>query len=278
VVPCINNADLTRAAIADCLAQEGVGTPRVLVIQNSRRADLRETLEEIQETHRERVLVVYHSQALGGPPFGTLNATWNRALQALWAMGAEHALVVNNDVRLHPRTYACLVAAQVVSSALFTSAVGVREDDWVKIKPDEECFSPEWWMETWDRAHKGGPDFSCFLISRECHERFPMDPGYTFYGDNDYHRTLVLAGEGERIFGVNVPYLHYGSQTLKRDAEFALAYREVSDAHRARYMGKWGGAPGAEKFLDPRGGGCGEDLVDELAAVRKLQCERPPLR
>jgi hypothetical protein len=283
IVPVVNNLDLTRDAVADALAQEGMGGPcRVLLVGNGCAPEVRAGLEELQEIHHPRVLLLPHQQPLGGPPFGCLNASWNYALDFCWELGADRVLVVNNDVRLHPQTYACLYAAMVAASALFVSAVGVQEADWVKIDPREACYDPGWWMDGWDRQHKGGPDFSCFLISKECHRRFRFDPGFTFWGDNHTHRMLVLAGEGERIFGVNVPYLHYGSQTLRRNPEFAEKYRAVADTHRARYIEIWGGPPGEEKYLTPYDRGenlwSAESRSTVLADVRKLQCERPPLR
>jgi len=129
------------------------------------------------------------------------------------------------------------------SEALFVSAVGVAP----------EQFSPE--FEPFDQHARGGPDFSCFLISRACHHRFQFDEGFVpaFCEDLDYHRRLMLAGEGHRIFSVNLPYLHYGSATLKAMEPGARATVEekIERQSRAYYQRKWGGPVNAERFVRP---------------------------
>lgn len=242
IMPIIDLLEMTLQAIRDCLDQrleEGTLT-RVLVISNGSTDVTRLALEELQEASAMRVLVWHHD-----PPLWTLNATWNRALEFCWEAGAEEALVVNNDVRLHPTTYAALSDVLFRRHALFVSAVGVTEDQFFGQNP---AAAPPIEDLLKDR---GGPDYSCFLISKACHRRFPFDPAFTYYGDNDHHYRLKLAGEGGRIFGVNVPYLHYGSKTINRSPEAAAKYAKVFDAHQALYLKKWGGLGGREEFLTP---------------------------
>ncbi len=103
---------------------------------------------------------------------------------------------------------------------------------------------------------KGGPDFSCFLISRACHWKYAFDENFVpaFCEDLDYHRRLMLAGDGHKIFSVNVPYLHYASQTLKTSTPEARAAieRRIGQS-RAYYERKWGGPVNAEIFWAPFG-------------------------
>lgn len=97
---------------------------------------------------------------------------------------------------------------------------------------------------------KGGPDFSCFLISRECHEKYRFDENLIYYSDNDYHYRMKLGGDTERIFSINLPYLHYGSRTINRSPEAHEAGQKRFEEHRDYYIRKWGGVGGQETFKE----------------------------
>ena len=254
VMPILAHPEYTRAAIADCLAQS-VPT-RLLLINQGVEDPFRDELEKIAEEYSDRVLLWSHQ-----PPLPSLSATWNRALDFVWEAGGQEALVVNNDVRLDPRTVSILQAILTwpKQGNLFVSAVGVTAEQFAT-RPDPIFSTPE--AETipeYDAIYtalaKGGPDFSCFLISRECHGRFRFDEGFTpaFCEDLDYHRRLLLAGEGARIFSVNLPYLHYGSatrQTLDAPARMKLD-GAIEQGSRAYYAKKWGGPVNQERFVLP---------------------------
>lgn len=168
------------------------------------------------------------------PPL-TLSASWNAALRAAWAAGAERALVVNNDVRLHRRTLELLLRAMDDTGALFVSAVNVGE---AFTGTDTDLDLPNW-------DSRGGPDYSCFLISREGHQTYPFDEQFTYCNDLDHHRRMMLSGDGRRIFSVCVPYLHYASKTINRHPEFV----KVAELHRELYAKKWGGPVNEEKWV-----------------------------
>jgi len=255
IMPILAHPEYTRAAIADCLAQS-IPT-RLLLINQGVDDDFRDELEKIAEEYPDRVLLWSHQ-----PPLPSLAATWNRALQFVWETGGTEALVVNNDVRLQPRTLEGLLGALNVGGVdhdgnritrnLFVSAVGVTPTDF---SPDAR--GPMYWYDEAKRAvvEKGGPDFSCFLISRACHARFQFDeafiPAHT--EDLDFHRRLMLAGEGKRIFSVNLPFLHYGATTLKSvDAETRQRIeRDTAQIARVYYRRKWGGDCNRETFVLP---------------------------
>lgn len=240
IMPVMSNQALTEAALSDCLAQS---VPvRVLVILQGVAGELRQHIERIAE-QEPRLLVWSHD-----PPLPSLSATWNRALQFVWAVGGTEALVVNNDVRLHAETYRMLRLAREQTSALFVSAVGV----------DTEAQTMGWSVDlTYIAASRGGPDFSCFLISKSCHERYRFDEGFVpLYGEDcDYHRRLMLAGDGDKIFSINLPYHHIGggSQTLKalsKEQREALE-RRIGNS-RMYYASKWGtGGINKETFTIP---------------------------
>lgn len=260
VMPILAHPEYTRAAIADLLAQS---VPvRLLLINQGVADDFREELEQIAEEYAERVLLWSHQ-----PPLPSLAATWNRALDCAWAAGAEAALVVNNDVRLHPRTLEYLCDARGYFEALFVSGVGVTAEQF------DATYDP--YLASVQVTTKGGPDFSCFLIARECHSRFYFDEHFTpaFCEDLDYHRQLLLAGEGARIFSVNLPYLHYGSATLKTLANRAQVEQAIEAGSRAYYAQKWGGPVNEETYLEPFGAGFSRpaQVTDGTATTPALQ-------
>jgi hypothetical protein len=263
IMPILAHPEYTRAAIADCLSQS-VPT-RLLLINQGVDDAFREELERIAEEHDDRVLLWSHQ-----PPLPSLAATWNRALEFAWACGGTEALVVNNDARLRADTVELLARVLDPPRQLFVSAVGVMPDQFTPVEPLILSIEPEC-----TELSKGGPDFSCFLISRECHEQFRFDEHFTpaFCEDLDYHRRLMLAGEGARIFSVNLPYLHYGSMTLKTVKDRGVIDRAIVAGSRAYYRKKWGGDCNQETFLRPFGGGWSElaKVTDGTATTPYLQ-------
>jgi hypothetical protein len=229
ICPTIDLPEMTITAARDILGQVDVQT-RVLLISNGSSDESRAKFEAFAEACHPRVLLWSHD-----PPLPSLSWTWNRALQFCWEAGAEEALVLNNDVRLHPQTYSLLLQAQAKHGALLTSAVNTGE-------------MPEPYK--WDLDSRGGPDFSCFLISKECHAKYPFDNNLCWFGDNQIHRTMWLAGDGARIGSVLVPYKHLASQTIK-GADEALAAQLHARFRRDRdyYQKAWGGLPHHETYL-----------------------------
>jgi hypothetical protein len=245
VMPVLAGLEMTEAAISDVLAQS---VPTKLLIINQGVDDgFREWLERIAEQESTRVYVWHHV-----PPLPSLSASWNLALDLAWQSGGTVALVVNNDVRLHKDTIKILRTICAQQAALFVSAVGVAADEFNPGYDYTTMGTTDWKIFSQTR---GGPDFSCFLITRECHQAFPFDEHFipAFCEDLDYHRRLMLAGEGTRIFSVNIPYLHYASQTLKalpeKDAQ--RIRQQIESVSRAYYARKWGGPVNAERFWAP---------------------------
>lgn len=239
VMPVVNGLDMTMRAIQDCLEQTGVD-PRVLVVLQGSDPALREPLENWAQ--REPRLLVWSHE----PPLPSLSSTWNRALEFVWAVGGDEALVVNNDVRLHAETYNTLLGTLHDLDALFVTAVGVRESQFDAYADHGDL----------DIEQHGGPDFSCFLISRACHAQYPFDEGFipAYCEDLDYHRRLMLAGDGARIFSVNLPYLHYASQTVAlMTPEERAGFAARSRASRQHYKAKWGGDVNEETLVVPFG-------------------------
>jgi hypothetical protein len=247
-MPFLNNWSQTEQAIRDCLAQTDLPSPpQVLAIDNGAPTELREALD--RWATKEPRLHAWHHR----PSLPSLSATWNAALDFVWGQGGEVALVANNDVRLAPNTYYELASIFGHTKALFASAVGRREGDFDLSERHQVQYTAPGDDGWGDVINKGGPDFSCFVISRECHEAYPFDERFTpaYCEDCDYHRRTMLGGDGSRIFSVNLPYLHYASGTINSEPEKALAWAKRIEQSRAHYVRKWGGDVNHERFTIP---------------------------
>lgn len=238
IIPAINLAEMTIQAAQDCLAQ--TLPTRVLIISNGSDDADRATFEKFAAENHPRVLLWSHDPALP-----TLSATWNRALDFVWETGAEHCLVPNNDVRLHKETYARLLTElQLTTNPLFVSAVNAG--DLFDINQPEFDYYEQ------VGAEHGGPDFSCFLISRLCHGMYRFDDNLSYCNDLDLHRRMMIGGDGARIYSINARYLHFASQTIKRATpEAQERFLKIADQHRAYYAQKWGGPVNQETRLIP---------------------------
>lgn len=258
IMPFIDCWPMTQVAARDCLAQ--AQDVRLLLIDNGSGDEARAECQRWVTGHLPTAQSWHHR-----PPFPSLAGTWNRALQMVWETGGTHALVVNNDLRLHPKTYEALLRAQRATGGWCISACNVGERwgevEGLPILPWDEDFL----------ASRGGPDFSCFLITKECHRWFQFDEGFVpaYHEDNDYHRRLQLAGFGDRIFSLPIPYLHFGSATINRTPEIAQAFHAKFAACQAYYRQKWGGLPGQETYEIP--------FNNPVAAGGTVWSERPAL-
>lgn len=237
IMPVVAHPAYTEAAIADCLAQTRAAN--LLVINQGVDTPFRTTLERLAEDH-PRLFLWSHQ-----PPLPSLAATWNTALRFAWALGAPAALVVNNDVRLAPNTLALLSEEMQATGAYLVTGVGVGPSQYA---------AGQLLLRDESGAH-GGPDFSCFLVSAAGHWRYPFDEHFTpaYCEDVDLHRRMLLDGEGDRIYAINVPFLHYGSTTLKTvdPKTRARIERQTASGARAYYERKWGGPVNAERFRTP---------------------------
>lgn len=276
IMPVVNGPEITEAAIADCLNQS-VPT-RVLVILQGVAGPFRERLEQIAEGE-PRLLVWTHD-----PCLPSLSATWNRALQYVWETGGEIAWVCNNDIRVHPLMLANLQTMIEKYGGWFVSGVGVTEAQFAEFQKLQHPYeiSEVVWDVPGECFQKGGPDFSCFLISKTGHEKYPFDEDIIplFTEDLDCHRRYLLGGDGDRIFSINLPYHHIGggSQTLKSLSPEARAKKERQiDGARAYYQRKWGGSVNSERYTIPFDVASAQDGVTtpELQAVGREAAHVP---
>lgn len=213
--------DMTRDAIGDLEAQD-IPT-KVLLVDNSPHP------------------LAVHGESFHFPENKGVAGGWNFGMQHLLGRGADHVLVVNNDVRLRKDTYRLLLEPL----GGFVSGVGrhTRGE-----------------MVEWEHLNigihpplRGGPDFSCFVIHRWFYEAVgPFNeefyPGYR--EDNAYHARANLCGLGEQIFSVSVPYWHIdgGSGAIKNYPALKALVQSRWDENGRTYERLFGGPPGRERF------------------------------
>jgi GT2 family glycosyltransferase len=155
---------------------------------------------------------------------------WNDGLKWLFDKGAEHVLVLNNDVIIPPWFYRCLLSCDL------PFVTGVARD----VIPTVEPMS--WNLE----SH---PDFSAFLIRRDCWEQVgPFDESMVMYAqDTDYHvRAHRL---GIPLQKACVEYYHLNSQTLKNaPPDEQKVIREQAHRDRGVFRSKYGCVPGTKEY------------------------------
>lgn len=273
---------MTLQAVEDALAQSL--PTRVLLVDQGSGNEARQAVADYLDRRGDYRVLCWSWR----PKMPSLSGVWNRALRFVWELGGEQALVCNNDVRLHRDTYRVLRTVKFYEGGWFVTAVGVRESQF-----DPAAEYPEKDYTALMAGGRGGPDFSCFLISKAGHEKYPFDEGFVpaFCEDLDSHRRYMLGGDGDKIFSVNLPFHHLGSgsQTIKAYSEADRAtFNRQYDQCRAYYARKWGEGPNEEVFRTPFGRGEGDPesfdvSVDEFnlwgsARFRALPTTTPELQ
>lgn len=264
-----NNLDLLKQSVASAQGQD---VPvRVMVVDNGSSADVGSWLR----IRRDVTAITFQPQH-------SVSWAWNSALSYLFGIrGAERALVINQDSVLRPDTYRWLENEQ----AMFVTGVG--SDDPAGIigvevnvcpvcrkmpKFTEEpcgCFTAGYERMSFTEyptprsdATRPHPDFSCFMISRECYERVgPFDEQFVgaFCEDGDYH--VRMHNVGVYAYAIDLPFWHVGggSQTIKRaGVEEQQRISEQAARNREYFRSKWGfeiGSP--EYYAHFEGGGVG---------------------
>lgn len=245
IMPFIDCLNETALAVADATAQLE-GRCDVLLIDNGSGAEGREFAERLS-TIEPRVRLWQHR-----PPMPSLAATWNRALDFAWEAGYDDCMVWNNDARVGVYMYAALRTVAAAKGLWFTTPVNCAGEQDTPGSAGWQALNthPGELLRT---VSLGGPDFSCFLITRACHDKYRFDERFqpAYHEDSDFHRRMWLGGDGSHIAGVTLPYLHYGSRTIHRSPEALQAFQPQFAACRARYVSKWGGEPHHERKIDP---------------------------
>jgi len=248
VIPFVDLPGETGDALHDALLQLE-GQCDVLLIDQGSTAKMSHGWPTVQAWAESCALGSPHIRLWRhAPPLPSLAATWNVALDFAWNIGHEDCMIWNNDIRVHPDMYRRLRAIAELSGLWFVTPVNCSGDIEERWKLPLPALNGENLA-----ANFGGPDFSCFLIHREAHQRYRFDERFqpAYHEDGDFHRRMWLGGDGNRIAGVTLPYLHYGSRTIHRSEEAYAAFQPQFAACRARYVAKWGGEPHHERKITP---------------------------
>jgi GT2 family glycosyltransferase len=224
ICPVLNGFHYTRDAVADFLAQD-IGNVEILIVANSPTDG---TLEWLR-TQPRNVHVMHLT-----PP-RSVAYSWNRALEYVFGLGEEYALVVNNDVRLRPDTFRLLVE----DGGPFVTAVGVRDPK--KIEPPySRPGAPP-------RPH---PDFSCFLIRKEVWEKVgPFDEKFEGAYAEDWDMHVRMHEAGIEAYCLDLPFLHFAAGTIKStENEEVDAIHTQASKNRKYFKEKWGFAGGSKEY------------------------------
>lgn len=216
ICPIHNGLSMTKALIPDLLAQN-IGDVEVLFLLNGA---VDGSAEYIRSLGNRRLHVVNVP-----PPHGVSRA-WNHGLSWCFESGAKYVLVVNNDIRMRPDTYRLLVE----DGGAFVTAIG--SDDPESVAQLVLPTAPK-------RPH---PDFSCYLIRKECWDRVgQFDEGFIggYCEDWDYHCRMHQAGITAEC--LDLPFYHIASGTLKDcDEDEQDRIREQAAHNREYFHRKWG--------------------------------------
>lgn len=222
VLPCVVSPSMTKDCMRSLLAQD-IGDVRVLAIDNGSSDGVGSWLRSQQD---ERVQVISYA------PRKSLNKVWNNALRlAFERWKLEYVLVVNNDTVLMPEAYRLLRD----DGGWFVTCVGVAPGQALTIGDLSE--------------HRPHPDFSCFLMRRECWEKVGEfdEEINAFYGDNDYHIRMHRAGV--RAYCLQVPFTHIASGTLKNASnELRDQIQREAGEDRERFKRRYGFLPTDKEY------------------------------
>jgi len=235
---CCNNRVLTEEAIESVLRQ--TIPVHLMVVNNGSTDGAAEMLSTLDD---ERVSVVHFY-----PP-RSVAASWNWGLRRIFET-SEHALVVNNDILLHPRTYEWLLA----DGGDFVTCVGVQGRHFNEYKDGLKMFRDETGRVVFPcdigEGRRPHPDFSCYLIRKWVWERVgPFDEAFkgAYAEDWDYHVRLHKAGV--EAYCLEFSYLHYGAATTSTATlGEQRAIQERAESNREYFKSKWGVAGGSAEY------------------------------
>ncbi|HEX5426645.1 MAG TPA: glycosyltransferase [Candidatus Acidoferrales bacterium] len=216
-----NTRGLTQRCVESCLAQDCGGVLIDLLDNDS----VDGTYEWAKSIPHPRILTQYR------PQIG-VSAGWNVELRNLFDNEqADHVLVVNSDTVLPPSLYNQLLAYGLP----FVTGVSVDEMEERGIPERKELVE--------------SPDFSCFLIRRDCWQSVgPFDESMSIYAsDLDYHLRAWRAGLD--LWNGGIPFVHERSSTLRLASPKDRRLIELqADADREAFYRKWGVRAGSKEY------------------------------
>ena len=215
----LNNQHLTRLAVRTVHWQTLNPSPYLFVIDNGSTDNTPAWLHQRGIDHSAYPATLRQS----------LSHVWNVGLNYLFSLGAQHVLVVNNDILLPPNLYGDLLS----DPAGFVTGVGDSSESLKQSLLDRTAHAAS--------NRRPHPDFSCFLIRKWVWDAIgPFDENFkgAFCEDLDYH--LRMNAVGIEAVSAGVPFWHYASATIKSaDPQFRNEILRNAEANRAYFLRKW---------------------------------------
>lgn len=174
---------------------------------------------------------------------------WNTGIKyAIEHWNSKYFLIPNNDILLYKKTIPRLIDAFKNKNVVLTTSFNVNNGEPLptSIEDIDDLFSEKITEE---------PDFSCFMISKECVDKVGyFDENFypAYFEDNDYHYRINLAGL-KAIKTTRSVYFHFGSQTIKNDSKIRVISNRNYIKNQKFFEKKWGGLPGHETYKTPFG-------------------------
>lgn len=210
-----NNLEMNKRCIESALAQD---LPHVSVfIYDNLSTD--GTQDWLQRSDKHPMVVDLSE----GIDLG-VSEGWNFGLDAFFNRGLPHVLVINSDTVLPPWFFSTLLSYD----GPFITGVSVGTMDEIATPPPRKELAP-------------CPDFSAFLIRKECWDKVGQFDGkmVLYASDNDYH--LHAHHAGVRLMNAGTPFFHQRSSTLNNASPLEKSnIRFQADADRAEFRRKWG--------------------------------------
>lgn len=224
--PVRNGLHLTKAALKTFLAQD-ISDVRVLFMDNMSEEDNTKQWLYSVSNNIVRIMFGYENCSVA--------KSWNKMLDWTFRQGAEYALVVNNDVELRPDTYRHLVA----DGGQFVTAVGRAERSSIDapyVDPDPSKKRPF-------------PDYSCFLIRKECWKSVRFDEDFHGAYCEDLAHHLSLHRAGIQAWCLELPFYHVGAGTIKNaDIKRTREIQKQAERNRQLFLKKFGVAVGSPEY------------------------------
>jgi hypothetical protein len=150
---------------------------------------------------------------------------WNYGIKASLAEGIETFQILAADIALHPDAMKILYGLIDSGSFDLISSLDFQNSFGKKGLVSNSC------------------DFSSVMLNKKTIEKYGyFDKEYkpAYFEDNDYTTRIIVSGNNFYSTYDAVHY-HYGSATIKTDAEMAHHVKHWFNSNKQRYIDKWGG-------------------------------------
>lgn len=241
-----------------------VAVPFILADRHIRLAD--QMVRSIVSNHEiTRIAIVNNARSDGDLTFmrerfqlveindrNVLARAWNKGIRIALDGGARYVIVANLDLVFHP----CCIDNLVICAEEFPDAVVWSASRWTDASSFERARLEPCVIQ--------GADWSCFMVDRRLVERVgEFDEGFVpaYLEDEDMVRRIHLA-KAETVVSRAALMLHQEAGTIRGlldvsalEAPSAAAFlkdlRRQITANDDRYLAKWGGRFGTERFTVP---------------------------